>query len=50
MKRTEQEWLAWANENLPSELVKQYKQLVKWAQLLASQHTWLAPSRSKATG
>ena len=48
--RTEEDWLAWANANLPSERVKEYRNLVKWATLLASQHKWLAVEPRKATG
>lgn len=48
--RTEQDWLAWANENLPPERVKQYRELAKWARLLASQNKWIALGPRKATG
>ena len=40
MKRTEQDWLAWANEHLPPALVKECRAGVERSKVLARAHAW----------
>ena len=46
MKRTEQEWLAWANENLPPSLVATYRQNVEWVKAWCRLHAWRPTARA----
>lgn len=40
MKRTEQDWLAWANEHLPPQLVAQYRENLEWVKAWCALHKW----------
>lgn len=40
MKRNEDDWLAWANENLPPSLVRHYHRLRGYWMNVANEHRW----------
>lgn len=49
MKRTEADFLAWANEHLPPNLVAQYRQNLEWVKGWCRLHRWKPSEPVKAT-